>query len=155
MLAHKGSEEGIMVVERIAGKQAQMNYDCIPSVIYTHPEVAAVGKTEQELKADGIDYKIGVFPFVASGRALASNEAEGMVKLIAHAETDRILGCHIVGPSAADLVQQAVIAMEFGSSAEDLALTVFGHPTLSEALHEAALAVDGHAIHIANRKKRK
>jgi dihydrolipoamide dehydrogenase len=155
MLAHKGSEEGIMVVERIAGKQAQMNYDCIPSVIYTHPEVASVGKTEQELKADGIDYKIGVFPFVASGRALASNEAEGMVKLIAHAETDRILGCHIVGPSAADLVQQAVIAMEFGSSAEDLALTVFAHPTLSEALHEAALAVDGHAIHIANRKKRK
>lgn len=155
MLAHKGSEEGIMVVERIAGKQAQMNYDCIPSVIYTHPEVASVGKTEQELKADGIDYKTGVFPFVASGRALASNEPEGMVKLIAHAETDRILGCHIVGPSAADLVQQAVIAMEFGSSAEDLALTVFGHPTLSEALHEAALAVDGHAIHIANRKKRK
>ena len=144
-----------MVVERVAGKQAQMNYDCIPSVIYTHPEVASVGKTEQELKADGIDYKTGVFPFSASGRALASNESEGMVKLIAHAETDRILGCHIVGPSAADLVQQAVIAMEFGSSAEDLALTVFGHPTLSEALHEAALAVDGHAIHIANRKKRK
>lgn len=155
MLAHKGSEEGIMVVERIAGKAVQMNYDCIPSVIYTHPEVAAVGKTEQELKADGIDYKTGVFPFAASGRALASNEPEGMVKLLAHAETDRILGCHIVGPSAADLVQQAVIAMEFGSSAEDLALTVFAHPTFSEALHEAALAVDGHAIHIANRKKRK
>jgi dihydrolipoyl dehydrogenase len=155
MLAHKGSEEGIMVVERIAGKQAQMNYDCIPSVIYTHPEVAAVGKTEQELKADGVPYKAGVFPFVASGRALASNESDGMVKLLAHADTDRILGCHIVGPSAADLVQQVVIAMEFGSSAEDLALTVFGHPTLSEAVHEAALAVDGHAIHIANRKKRK
>ncbi len=155
MLAHKGSEEGIMVVERIAGKQAQMNYDCIPSVIYTHPEVAAVGKTEQELKADGVEYKTGVFPFAASGRALASNESEGMVKLIAHAETDRILGCHIVGPSAADLVQEVVIAMEFGASAEDLALTVFGHPTLSEAVHEAALAVDGHAIHIANRKKRK
>jgi len=155
MLAHKGSEEGVMVAERIAGKQAQMNYDCIPSVIYTHPEVAAVGKTEQELKADGIDYKIGVFPFAASGRALASNDAEGMVKILAHAETDRILGCHVVGPSAADLVQQVVIAMEFGSSAEDLALTVFGHPTLSEAVHEAALAVDGHAIHIANRKKRK
>jgi dihydrolipoamide dehydrogenase len=155
MLAHKGSEEGIMVAERIAGKQAQMNYDCIPSVIYTHPEVAAVGKTEQELKADGIDYKTGVFPFVASGRALASNDSDGMVKLLAHAETDRILGCHIVGPSAADLVQQVVIAMEFGSSAEDLALTVFSHPTLSEAVHEAALAVDGHAIHIANRKKRK
>lgn len=155
MLAHKGSEEGVMVAERIAGKNAQMNYDCIPSVIYTHPEVAAVGKTEQELKADGVPYKSGVFPFVASGRALASNESEGMVKLLAHEETDRILGCHIVGPSAADLVQQVVIAMEFSSSAEDLALTVFGHPTLSEAVHEAALAVDGHAIHIANRRKRK
>ena len=155
MLAHKGSEEGVMVAERIAGKPAQMNYDCIPSVIYTHPEVAAVGKTEQQLKADGIAFKTGVFPFVASGRALAANDSDGMVKLIADAETDRILGCHIVGPSAADLVQQVAIAMEFGSSAEDLALTVFSHPTLSEAVHEAALAVDGHAIHIANRKKRK
>ena len=143
-----------MVAERIAGKKTQMNYDCIPSVIYTHPEVAAVGRTEQELKADGVDYKTGVFPFAASGRALAANDSEGMVKLLAHAENDRILGCHIVGPSAADLVQQVVIAMEFGSSAEDLALTVFGHPTLSEAVHEAALAVDGHAIHIANKKKR-
>jgi dihydrolipoamide dehydrogenase len=155
MLAHKGSEEGVMVAERIAGKPAQMNYDCIPSVIYTHPEVASVGKTEQQLKSDGVAFKTGVFPFVASGRALAANDSEGMVKLIADAETDRILGCHIVGPSAADLVQQVVIAMEFGSSAEDLALTVFGHPTLSEAVHEAALAVDGHAIHIANRRKRK
>lgn len=155
MLAHKGSEEGIMVAERIAGKPAQMNYDCIPSVIYTHPEVAAVGKTEQELKADGVNYKAGVFPFAASGRALAANESDGMVKVIADADTDRILGCHIVGPSAADLVQQVVIAMEFGSSTEDLALTVFGHPTLSEAVHEAVLAVDGHAIHIANRKPRK
>jgi dihydrolipoamide dehydrogenase len=155
MLAHKGSEEGIMVAERITGKSAQMNYDCIPSVIYTHPEVAAVGKTEQGLKADGINYKTGVFPFAASGRALAANESDGMVKVLADADTDRILGCHIVGPSAADLVQQVVIAMEFGSSAEDLALTVFGHPTLSEAVHEAVLAVDGHAIHIANRKPRK
>ncbi|MCL4103923.1 UNVERIFIED_CONTAM: hypothetical protein GTU68_034785 [Idotea baltica] len=155
MLAHKGSEEGVMVAERIAGKSAQMNYDCIPSVIYTHPEVAAVGKTEQALKADGVEYKTGVFPFVASGRALAANDTDGLVKVIADAETDRILGCHIVGPSAADLVQQIVIAMEFGSSAEDLALTVFGHPTLSEAVHEAVLAVDGHAIHIANRKPRK
>jgi len=154
MLAHKGSEEGVMVVERIAGKQARMNYDCIPSVIYTHPEIAAVGKTEQELKGEGVNYKVGVFPFAASGRALASNDAEGMVKLIADTATDRILGCHVVGTSAADLVQQVVIAMEFGSSAEDLALTVFGHPTLSEAVHEAALAVDGHAIHIANRKRR-
>ena len=154
MLAHKGSEEGIMVAERIAGKKAQMNYDCIPSVVYTHPEIAAVGRTEQELKADGVPYKAGVFPFAASGRALASNDSDGMVKMLAHADTDRILGCHVVGPSAADLVQQVVIAMEFGSSAEDLALTVFGHPTLSEAVHEAALAVNGHAIHIANRKKR-
>lgn len=155
MLAHKGSEEGVMVAERIAGKPAQMNYDCIPSVIYTHPEVAAVGKTEQELKAEGVPYKSGTFPFAASGRALAANDSDGLVKLLAHEETDRVLGCHIVGPSAADLVQQVVIAMEFGSSTEDLALTVFGHPTLSEAVHEAALAVDGHAIHIANRKKRK
>ena len=154
MLAHKGSEEGVMVAERIAGKPAQLNYDCIPSVVYTHPEVAAVGKTEQELKADGVPYKAGVFPFAASGRALAANDSDGMVKILAHEETDRILGCHIVGPSAADLVQQVVIAMEFGSSAEDLALMVFGHPTLSEAVHEAALAVDGHAIHIANRKRR-
>lgn len=154
MLAHKGSEEGIMVAERIAGKKTQMNYDCIPSIIYTHPEVAAVGRTEQELKADGVPYKSGVFPFAASGRALAANDAEGMVKILAHAENDRILGCHIVGPSAADLVQQVVIAMEFGASAEDLALTVFGHPTLSEAVHEAALAVNGHAIHVANRKKK-
>ncbi len=155
MLAHKGSEEGVMVVERILGKPAQMNYDVIPSVIYTHPEVAAVGKTEQELKAEGANYKAGTFPFVASGRALAANEPDGLVKMLADADTDRVLGCHIVGPSAADLVQQVVIAMEFGSSTEDLALTVFGHPTLSEAVHEAALAVDGHAIHIANRKKRK
>ncbi len=155
MLAHKGSEEGVMVAERIAGKKAQMNYDVIPSVIYTHPEVAAVGKTEQTLKAEGVPYKSGTFPFIASGRALASNEYDGMVKILAHEETDRILGCHIVGPSAADLVQQVVIAMEFGSSTEDLAMMVFGHPTLSEAVHEAALAVDGHAIHMPNRKKRK
>lgn len=154
MLAHKGSEEGVMVAERIAGKLTQINYDCIPSIIYTHPEIASVGQTEQELKSDGIPYKAGTFPFAASGRALAANDSEGMVKIIAHAETDRILGCHIVGPSAADLTQQIVIAMEFGSSAEDLALMVFGHPTLSEAVHEAALAVHGHAIHVANRKRR-
>ncbi|MEE4277106.1 MAG: dihydrolipoyl dehydrogenase [Halieaceae bacterium] len=154
MLAHKGSEEGVMVAERIAGKPAQVNYECIPSIIYTHPEIAAVGRTEQELKADGVPYKVGSFPFAASGRALAANESQGLVKIIAHAETDRILGCHIVGPSAADLVQQVLIAMEFGSSAEDIGLMVFGHPTLSEAVHEAALAVHGHAIHVANRKQR-
>ncbi len=155
MLAHKGSEEGVMVAERIAGHKVSMNYDCIPSIIYTHPEIAMVGATEEQLKADGVPYKSGSFPFVASGRALAANDTTGMVKILAHEETDRILGCHIIGPSAADLVQQIVIAMEFGSSAEDIALTVFGHPTLSEAVHEAALAVDGRAIHMPNRKKRK
>lgn len=154
MLAHKGSEEGVMVAERIAGEKTLMNYDVIPNVIYTHPEIAAVGRTEEQVKADGEPYNIGIFPFIASGRALAANEKDGMVKMIAHAETDRILGCHIVGPSAADLVQQIAIAMEFGATAEDIGMIVFGHPTLSEAVHEAALAVAGHAIHIPNRKKR-
>lgn len=154
MLAHKGSEEGVMVAERIAGQKTVMNYEVIPNVIYTHPEVAAVGKTEEQVKASGEPYNIGTFPFSASGRAMAANETQGLVKIIAHAETDRILGCHIVGPSAADLVQQVAIAMEFGSSAEDLGMMVFGHPTLSETIHEAALAVHGHAIHIANKKKR-
>ena len=153
MLAHKGSEEGVMVAERIAGQSTKLNYQCIPSVIYTHPEVAAVGKTEQELKADGIDYQTGIFPFQASGRALAADDSEGLVKIIADTQTDRILGCHIVGPSAADLVQQVVIAMEFGASSEDLSLMIFGHPTLSEAVHEAALAVSGHAIHMPNKRK--
>lgn len=155
MLAHKGSEEGVMVAERIAGHKVTMNYDCIPSVIYTHPEIASVGKTEEQLKADGVPYKVGTFPFAAIGRAVAANDSVGLVKMIAHEETDRILGCHIIGASAADLVQQVVIAMEFGSSAEDIGLTVFGHPTLSEAVHEAALAVNGQAIHMPNRKKRK
>lgn len=154
MLAHKGSEEGVMVAERIAGHKAQMNYDIVPNVIYTHPEVASVGQTEEQVKASGEPYNVGVFPFAASGRAMAANDTDGMVKIIAHKDTDRILGCHIVGPSAADLTQQVAIAMEFGSSAEDLGMTVFGHPTLSEAVHEAALAVNGSAIHIANRKRR-
>jgi len=154
MLAHKGSEEGVMVAERIAGHKAQMNYDIVPNVIYTHPEVASVGQTEEQVKAAGEPYNVGTFPFVASGRALAANDTDGMVKIIAHADTDRILGCHIVGPSAADLTQQVAIAMEFGSSAEDLGMIVFGHPTLSEAVHEAALAVNGGAIHIPNRKRR-
>ena len=155
MLAHKGSEEGVMVAERIAGQKTQINYDIIPNVIYTHPEVAAVGRTEEQLKQAGDEYNVGVFPFAASGRAMAANDTEGLVKLIADAKTDRILGCHIVGPSAADLVQQIAIAMEFGSSAEDIAMTVFAHPTLSETVHEAALAVNGHAIHMPNKKKRK
>ncbi|MFP8965250.1 dihydrolipoyl dehydrogenase [Pokkaliibacter sp. CJK22405] len=154
MLAHKASEEGIMVADIIAGHKAQMNYDLIPSVIYTHPEIAWVGKTEQGLKAEGIKVKVGKFPFAASGRAMAANDTDGFVKIIADEETDRILGCHIIGAHAADLIAQAVVAMEFGSSAEDIALTVFAHPTVSEAVHEAALAVDGHAIHIANRKRK-
>lgn len=154
MLAHKGSEEGVMVAERIAGEKTVMNYDIIPNVIYTHPEIAAVGKTEEQLKKDGEPYKVGTFPFLAIGRAVAADESDGMVKMIAHEKTDRILGCHIVGPSAADLVQQVAIAMEFGSTAEDIGMTVFGHPTFSEAVREAALAVNGHAIHMPNRKKR-
>lgn len=155
MLAHKGMEEGVMVAERIAGKKVAMNYELIPSVIYTHPEVAWVGKNEEQLKAEGIAYNVGVFPFAASGRALAAGEVGGMVKVIAHAETDRLLGAHIIGPSAAELVQQVAIAMEFGSTAEDIELMVFGHPTLSEAVHEAALAVHNHAIHMPNRKPKK
>lgn len=154
MLAHKASEEGIMAAECIAGRKAQMNYDLIPSVIYTHPEIAGVGKTEQQLKAEGVAVNVGVFPFAASGRAMAANDTSGFVKIIADASTDRVLGAHVIGPSAAELVQQAAIAMEFGTSAEDLGLMVFSHPTLSEALHEAALAVNGEAIHVANRKKR-
>ena len=154
MLAHKGSEEGVMVAERIHGKPAQLNYDVIPSIIYTHPEVAAVGKTEQDLKAEGVDYKVGSFPFAAIGRAMASGETEGMVKILSDADSDQILGAHVVGPSAADLVQQIVIAIEMAASTEDLQLMVFGHPTMSEAVHEAALAVDGRAIHMVNRAKR-
>lgn len=155
MLAHKASEEGIMVADIVAGHKAEMNYECIPNVIYTFPEIAWVGKTEEELKNEGVDYRSGVFPFSASGRAMANNATEGMAKILAHAETDRILGMHIIGQNAGEMIAQGVIAMEFGSSAEDLALTCYAHPTLSEVVHEAALAVDGHAIHMANRKKRK
>ena len=153
MLAHKGSEEGMMVAELIAGKYATINYDLIPAVIYTHPEVAWVGKTEQQLKAAGENYKSGSFPFVASGRAKAQGETSGMVKILSQAETDRILGVHIMGSDASELIAQAVIAMELGASAEDIALTVFAHPSLAEAVHEAALAVDDRAIHIVNKKR--
>ena len=154
MLAHKGSEEGVMVAERIHGKAAQLNYDVVPSIIYTHPEVAGVGKTEQDLKAEGVNYKVGSFPFAAIGRAMASGETDGLVKILSDADSDQILGAHVVGPSAADLVQQIVIAIEMAASTEDLQLMVFGHPTVSEAVHEAALAVDGRAIHMVNRAKR-
>ena len=153
MLAHKGSEEGIMVAERIAGKHAEMNYDLVPSVIYTHPEIAWVGKNEEELKSESIEYKVGKFPFAASGRALAVDQSVGFVKLLSDAVTDTILGVHVFGPSAAEIVQQALISMEFGASSEDLGLTIFSHPTVSEALHEAALAVNNEAIHIGNKRK--
>lgn len=155
MLAHKASEEGVVVADRIAGHKAQMNYDLIPSVIYTHPEAAWVGKNEQQLKTEGVDINVGVFPFAASGRAMAANDTAGFVKIIACAKSDRVLGVHVIGPSAAELVQQGAIAMEFGTSAEDLGMMVFAHPTMSEAMKEAALAVNGQAVHIANRKKRK
>lgn len=150
MLAHKGSEEGVMVAEIIAGKPGHINYDAIPWVIYTHPEIAWVGKTEQALKAEGIPFKAGSFPFAANGRAKAMDAAAGLVKILAHAETDRILGVHIVGPMASELIQEAVLAMEFAASSEDLARTIHGHPTLYEAVHEAALSVHGIALHKVN-----
>ena len=150
MLAHKGFEEGMAVAELIAGKAGHVNYDTIPWVIYTEPEIAWAGKTEEELKAANIPYKTGSFPFAAVGRAVAMNETAGQVKVIAHAETDRILGVHMVGPGVSELIAEAVVAMEFHGSAEDLARIVHAHPTLSEAVHEAALSVDKRAIHKAN-----
>ena len=152
MLAHKGSEEGMMVAEIIAGKYAKMNYNLVPSVIYTHPEIAWVGKNEEELKADKLEYKVGKFPFAASGRALAIDQSTGFVKILSDAKTDTILGVHVFGPSAAEIVQQALISMEFGASSEDIGLTIFSHPTVSEALHEAALSVNNQAIHIGNKR---
>ena len=143
-----------MVAERIAGGKPQVNYETVPWVIYTHPEIAWVGLTEAELKASETAIKVGVFPLAASGRAMASNETAGLIKVIADAATDRVLGVHMIGAHCSELVAEAVIAMEFGASAEDLGLTMFAHPTLSEGLHEAALAVSGHAIHIAPRKRR-
>ncbi|MDA9281607.1 dihydrolipoyl dehydrogenase [Pseudomonadales bacterium] len=154
MLAHKGMEEGVMVAERIAGGKPQVNYETVPWVIYTHPEIAWVGATEAELSAAETAVKVGVFPLAASGRAMASNETAGLIKVIADAATDRVLGVHMIGAHCSEMIAEAVIAMEFGASAEDLGLTMFAHPTLSEGLHEAALAVSGHAIHIAHRKRR-
>jgi dihydrolipoamide dehydrogenase len=151
MLAHKGSEEGVMVAEIIAGHQAEMNYETIPWVIYTQPEIAWVGKTEQALRSEGTPYRVGTFPFAANGRAKAMDGASGLVKLLAHKSTDRILGAHICGPLASELVQELVLAMEFGASSEDLARTIHGHPTLYEAVHEAALAVAGIALHKINK----
>jgi len=150
MLAHKGSEEGVAVAEWIAGKAGHVNYDTIPWVIYTEPEIAWAGKTEKELKDAGIPYKVGSFPFAAIGRAVAMNEGIGQVKMIAHADTDRILGVHMVGPGVSELIAECVVAMEFKGSSEDLARIVHAHPTLSEAVHEAALSVDKRAIHKGN-----
>jgi dihydrolipoamide dehydrogenase len=148
MLAHKAEEEGIACVEQIVTGHSHINHDTIPGIAYTHPEVAAVGKTEEQLKESNTPYKKGTFPFLANGRARALADTDGKVKVLAHAQTDRILGIHIIGPRAGDLIAEAAAAMTFGASAEDLARTCHAHPTLSEALKEAALNVDGRAIHI-------
>lgn len=142
MLAHKSSEEGVAVAEMIAGQNGHVNLETIPWVIYTSPEIAWVGKTEQQLKADGVEYRSGQFPFIASGRARALGETAGFLKMLADANTDRILGVHIIGPFASELIAEAVVAMEFGATAEDIARIVHAHPSLSEAMHEAALGVD-------------
>ncbi|HEY6077702.1 MAG TPA: dihydrolipoyl dehydrogenase [Polyangiaceae bacterium] len=148
MLAHKAEEEGVACVEQIVTGFGHVNYDAIPGVVYTHPEIASVGKTEEELSAQNVPYKKGIFPFAANGRARALGATEGRVKILAHAETDRILGVHIIGPRAGDLIAEAAVAIEFSASAEDIARSSHAHPTLAEAMKEAALAVDRRAIHI-------
>ncbi len=153
MLAHKGSEEGMMVAELLAGQSARVNYETVPFVVYTEPEIAWCGQTEQALKKSAIDYHVGVFPFASNGRARATAQTDGMIKILADAKTDRILGVHMLGAHVSELIGQAVIAMEFGSSSEDLAMTMFAHPSLSEAVHEAALDVDARAIHKARPRK--
>jgi dihydrolipoamide dehydrogenase len=146
MLAHKAEEEGVAVAERIAGQHGHVNFNTIPWVIYTSPEIAWVGRTEQQLKADGVAYKAGSFPFLANGRARALGDTSGMVKILADASTDEILGVHIIGPMASELISEAVVAMEFRASAEDIARICHAHPSLSEATKEAALAVDKRAL---------
>jgi len=148
MLAHKASEEGVVLVETLAGRKPALDYDAIPAVIYTWPEVASVGSTEEQLKQAGTTYKTGKFPFSANPRARANGFTEGFVKILADARTDRVLGVHIIGPDAGTMIAEAALAMEFAASAEDIARTVHAHPTLEEAIKEAALAVDGHPIHI-------
>ena len=150
MLAHKGSEEGVFVAELLAGQKPQMNHDIMPWVIYTHPEIAWVGLTEEDAKEQGIDYKTGFFPFAANGRALAMNENGGRIKMVADAKTDRVLGVHIMGPNASELLGEAVLAMEYSASSEDIARTIHSHPTLSEAMHEAALSISDRALHKVN-----
>ena len=151
MLAHKGSEEGVLAADLIAGEVAELNYGVIPSVIYTAPEIAWVGKTEEEVKASGRAYKTGSFPFAASGRAKAMEQTDGMVKIISAEDDDEILGVHIVGPMAGELISEAVLAMEFQASTEDLQRTIHAHPSLAEAIHEASLAVDNKALNYPNR----
>jgi dihydrolipoamide dehydrogenase len=148
MLAHKAEDEGVAVAENLAGQSGHVNYEAVPGVVYTWPEAAALGKTEEALKADGVAYVVGKFPFAANARARCNADTEGFVKVLADAATDRILGVHIIGPQAGDLIQEAVVAMEFGASAEDLARSCHGHPGLAESVKEAALAVAGRAIHI-------
>jgi dihydrolipoamide dehydrogenase len=148
MLAHKAEDEGVAVAEIIAGQAGHVNYDAIPGVIYTWPEVATIGQTEEQLKQTGLAYKVGKFPFTANGRARAMNDTEGFVKILADATTDRVLGAHIIGPEAGTLIAEVAVAMEFGASSEDIARTCHAHPTLNEVVKEAALAVDGRALHI-------
>ena len=148
MLAHKAEDEGVAVAEILAGRAGHVNYDVIPNVVYTSPEVASVGKTEQELKEDGVAYKTGKFPFTANGRAKVNRTTDGFVKILADATTDRVLGVHIVGSEAGNLVMECAVAMEFGASSEDIARTCHAHPTLTEAVKEAALAVENRAIHM-------
>ena len=151
MLAHKGSEEGVMAADLIAGEIAELNYNVIPSVIYTAPEIAWVGKTEEEVQASGREYKVGSFPFAASARAKAMEQTAGMVKIVSAADDDEILGVHIIGPMAGELIAEAVLAMEFSGSTEDIQRTIHAHPSLAEAIHEAALAVDKRALNFPNK----
>ena len=148
MLAHKAEEEGVAVAQRIAGQHGHVDFNTVPWVIYTSPEIAWVGKTEQQLKADGVEYRAGSFPFMANGRARALGDTTGFVKLLADAKTDRILGAHIIGPMASELISEAVVAMEFGASSEDIALICHAHPSLAEAMKEAALAVDKRTLNL-------
>jgi dihydrolipoamide dehydrogenase len=148
MLAHKAMEEGVVLAERLAGQMPHMNYDVIPGVVYTQPEVASVGKTEEELKEAGIEYRAGKFPFTANGRAKANQQTDGFVKILADKKTDKVLGVHIIGTQAGEMIHEAVTVMEFGGAAEDIARTCHAHPTLSEAVKEAALAVDGRPLHM-------
>ena len=148
MLAHKAEDEGVAVAEILAGQAGHVNYDVIPNVVYTYPELASVGKSEEELKEAGVTYNVGKFPFTANGRAKVNLETDGFVKILADAKTDRVLGVHILGPDAGNMIAEAAVAMEFGAAAEDIARTCHAHPTHTEAVKEAALAVGKRAIHM-------